>query len=750
MTIQISPAAGSDRHVGSPRRRVDGPAKVTGLAKYAGEFSAEGLVHGYVVTSTIARGKITGIDTAKAEAVPGVVKVLTHENRPDMSEDAESYQDMVGPPGVPFRPLFDANILFSGQPVAVVLAEDFETARYAASLVRVTYQAETPKTDIDALLGDAYVPPVKRDGIKPPPEPWGDADGAFDKAPIKVREQYRLANEHHNPMEPHATTVVVEPGGSFTVYDKVQGVSNTHQYLTGAFGLKPEQVRVMNPYLGGGFGSGLRPQFQAFLAMLAARDLDRSVRIVLTREQMWSFTYRAEAVQTVSLGAGQDGGLQALRHDAVHGTSVYEDYQESIVNWSGNLYACDNVKLTYKLAKIDTATPGDMRAPGAVSGLFAIESAIDELAQATGKDPIEIRLINYTDRDPVEDKPFGSKALKSCFEQGAARFGWSKRNPEPRSMRDGRELVGWGMASGIWEALMMPSKCRAVLTSDGKLELGNSTGDIGTGTYTILTQIGADALGLPMEDVTTKLGDTALAEAPVAGGSWTAASSGTAAMKACREIAEQVFRLARAMDNSPLANADFERVVFTGGRIALADDPSRSVAITEAMKASGQDRIEVTGEAGPDSDFAKEFECFTHQAVFVEVKVDEELGQVRVTRVVSAIAAGKILNPRTARSQIIGATVMGIGSALHEESMLDHRLGRFMNRNLAEYHVPAHADIHDLDVIFVEEEDKANPLGVKGVGEIGIVGTAAAIANAVHHATGKRVRDMPITIDKLL
>ncbi len=327
-------------------------------------------------------------------------------------------------------------------------------------------------------------------------------------------------------------------------------------------------------------------------------------------------------------------------------------------------------------------------------------------------------MINYTDREPIEDKPFGSKALKSCFEQGAARFGWAQRSPEPRSMRDGRELVGGGVASGIWEALMMPSKVRAVLTADGKLELGNATGDIGTGTYTILTQIGADTLGLPMEDVTTKLGDTSLAEAPVAGGSWTAASSGTAAMKACREIASQVFVLARRMDNSPLANADFDRVVFTNGRIALADDPSRSVAIIDAMKAGGHDRIEVTGEAGPDSDFAKEFECFTHQAVFVEVKVDEELGQVRVTRVVSAIAAGKILNPKTARSQIIGATVMGIGSALHEESMLDHTLGRWMNRNLGEYHVPANADIHDLDVIFVDEEDKANPLGVKGVGEM--------------------------------
>ncbi|MDP4022037.1 xanthine dehydrogenase family protein molybdopterin-binding subunit [Methylobacterium sp. NEAU 140] len=750
MTKQISPAAGLDRHVGSARSRVDGPAKVTGLAKYAGEFAAPDLVHGYIVTSTIARGRITAIDSSAAEAVPGVIKVLTHENREKTAEKAKAYADMVAPPGTPLRPLHDANVLFSGQPVALVLAEDFETARHAAALVRVRYAAEAPETDLAALLPKAYDPPVKRDGIKPPPKAWGDADTAFGAAPIRVEREYRIADEHHNPMEPHASTVVVEPDGTYTVYDKIQGVANSLMYLQGAFGLKDDEVRVLNPYFGGGFGGGLRPQFQLFLAMLAARDLKRSVRVTLARDQMWSFTYRPGYIQTVTLGADEGGALQALKHHVVHGTSRYEDYQENGVNWSGVLYGCDNVTLSYNLVQRDTATPGDMRAPGAVSGMFGLESAMDELAYATGQDPIALRLVNYTDRDPVEDKPFGSKALKACFAQGAERFGWSRRDPKPRSMRDGRELVGWGVATGIWEALMMPSSVRAVLTSDGKLELGNSTGDLGTGTYTILTQIGADALGLPMEDVTTKLGDTKLAEAPVAGGSWTAASSGTAAMKACRNIASQVFVLARGMENSPLANVDFERVVFTGGRIAVAGEPERGVSITEAMRAGGFDRIEATEKAGPDTDFAKQYECYTHSAIFAEVKVDEELGQVRVTRVVSAIAAGKILNPKTARSQIVGATVMGIGSALHEESMLDHRLGRYMNRNFGEYHVPAHADIHDLDVIFVEEEDKANPLGVKGVGEIGIVGTAAAIANAVFHATGKRVRELPITVDKLL
>lgn len=750
MTATYS-STGTDRFVGQPLSRIDGPAKVTGLAKYAGEFAAPDLAHGYVVSSSIAKGRILAIDAAAAEAVPGVIKVITHENRPRTAFLDYNYRDAVAPPGSPFRALYDDAIKFSGQPVALVVAEDFETARYAASLVHVTYEAEAPATELADLRDLAYVPPKKRDGIKPPPEPWGDADAAYEAAPVKLSQDYRLAIEHHNPMEPHASTVVAEGGGKYTVYDKIQGVSNTHAYLVSVFGLGKDDVRVMNPYLGGGFGSGLRPQYQLYLAMLAARDLERSVRVVLTRDQMWSFTHRPDALQTVSLGADRDGSLQALRHDVIQQTSRYEDYQEAVPNWSGLLYNCDNVALTYQLAQMDTATPGDMRAPGAVTGVFALEIAMDELAVATGTDPVALRLKNYAETDRTTGgKPFGSKELKTCFSQGAERFGWARRSPEPRSMRDGRELVGWGMASGVWEAMMMQSSARAVLTADGRLEVGNSTGDIGTGTYTILTQIAADTLGLRPDDVTVKLGDTRLAEAPVAGGSWTAASSGTAVMKACRTIAEKAFHMARAMEGSPLANVDVERAVFADGRISVADDPGRSVSLAEALRAGGVDSIEATESAAPDKDHAKEFESYTHSAVFAEVKVDEELGQIRVTRVVSAIAAGKVLNPKTARSQIMGGVVMGIGSALHEESMLDHRLGRFMNRNLGEYHVPANADVQNIEVIFVDEEDKANPLGVKGLGEIGIVGTAAAIANAVFHATGKRIRHLPITVDKVL
>ncbi|MCJ2019254.1 xanthine dehydrogenase family protein molybdopterin-binding subunit [Methylobacterium sp. E-065] len=755
MTDTASPqtfsSTGRDTFVGTPRSRIDGPAKVTGLAKYAGEFAAPGLAYGYVVSSAIAKGRIMSIDATKAEAVPGVLKVLTHENRPRTAWRDKNFQDQVAPPGSPFRALYDDLIAFSGQPVALVVAEDFETARYAASLVHVTYAAQEPGTDLGDLRGTAYDPPGKRQGIKPPPKPWGDADAAFDSAPVRVQGAYSLADEHHNPMEPHASTVVVEQDGTYTVYDKIQGVSNSHQYLTNVFGLKPDQVRVLNPYLGGGFGSGLRPQYQLFLAMLAAQELKRSVRVTLTRDQMWSFTYRSEALQTIALGAEPDGTLTALRHDAVQGTSQYEDYQEVVVNWSGVLYKCDNVALGYRLVKLDTPTPGDMRAPGAVTGVFAIETAMDELAYATGMDPIALRLKNYAESDATaEGKPFGSKELRRCFALGAERFGWAKRKPEPRTTREGRELVGWGVATGIWESMMMQSSAIATLTPDGRLTVGNSTGDIGTGTYTILTQIAADTLGLSMESVTTKLGDTRLPEAPVAGGSWTAASSGTAVMKACRKVGEQVFKLARAMENSPLANVDFDRAVFADGRISVAGDPGRSVALVEVLQAAGVDKVEAVEEAGPDKDFNQAYEAYTHSAIFAEVKVDEELGQVRVTRIVSAIAAGKILNPKTARSQILGGVVMGIGSALEEESMLDHRIGRFMNHNLGEYHVPVNADIYDIDVIFVDEEDKANPLGVKGLGEIGIVGTAAAITNAVFHATGKRVRHLPITVDKLL
>ncbi|HEX2943717.1 MAG TPA: xanthine dehydrogenase family protein molybdopterin-binding subunit, partial [Rhodopila sp.] len=690
------------------------------------------------------------IDTSAATAVPGVVTVYTHENRPKVHASDEDYQDEVSPPGQPFRPLFNDRILFSGQPVALVLAEDFDTARFAASLVQVSEEPEAYSTDLRTARDQAFVPKEKRSGISPPPEPRGEADSAFGAAAVTVRNEYHLSCLHHNPMEPHATTVVWNGDGSITVYDKIQGVQNTQAYLSAVFGLKAENVHVLSPFVGGAFGSGLRPQYQAFLATMAALALRQSVRVELTRDQMFTLGFRPETINTVALGADHDGTLRSIRHDAIARTSRFEDYQEVVVNWSGLLYHCDNVHLDYRLVRLDTYTPLDMRAPGAPIGVFAIESAMDELAYALKMDPLALRLKNFAEIDENEGKPFTSRELHAAALAGAERFGWAKRSQEPRSMREGHELIGWGMAAGIWEALMTPHTVRATLNAEGKLEIACASADIGTGTYTILTQIAADALGVAMEDIATKLGDSSLPSAPVEGGSWTAASAGSSVHLACRTLRERLLMHARRMPNSPLANADLAHVVFRNGHIALRNDPSHSIAIGDVLRSAELARIEVEEAAEPDAETKKRFSQYTHAVVFVEVRVDEQLGVARLTRIVHAVAAGKIINPQTARSQVIGGTVFGIGMALEEESMLDHRLGRFMNHNLAEYHIPVNADVPDIEVIFVEEhDDKANPLGVKGVGEIGAIGTPAAIANAIYHATGRRIRDLPITIDKL-
>lgn len=741
----------NDPHIGSPRNRVDGPAKVTGAATYVAEFAASDLGYGYIVESAIARGRIQAIDVSAAEAAPGVIKVFTHENRPQTAWFTYKYRDQVGPPGSPFRPLYSEEIQFSGQPIALVVATSFEAARDAAALVAVSYERQPHLTDLSIARNESYDPPKRRMGIAPPPDPRGDAVKAFSEAPFRVSAEYLIAPEHHNPMELHATTVVWEGGGKITVHDKTQGVQNSQAYVASVFGLSRDDVRVIAPYVGGGFGSGLRPQHQLFLAVMAALALERSVRVELTRQQMFSHVHRPETINAVALAADADGKLVSIQHHAVAATSQYEDHQENVVNWSGMLYRTPNVDLGYQLAKLDISSPGDMRAPGAPLGLFALESAMDELAIAAKIDPIELRLRNYTDHDENDGKAFTSKELRACYREGAARFGWSKRTAQTGSMRDGRELIGWGMASGVWEAGMMKTAARAILTADGRLELACATSDIGTGTYTILAQIGAETLGLEMEQVTVKLADSTLPASPVQGGSWTAASAGSAVMAACQDLQEQLFKLARKIDGSPLAGASVDNIAFANGRILLRTNPAKSVSLAEALAASGETRLEAEKSASPGLIGSMRYAAYTHSAVFAEVRIDEQLGQIRVTRVVNAVAAGRILNPKTARSQIIGGVVWGIGMALHEETLTDHRLGRIVNHSLAEYHVPANADIYDIDVLFVEEhDDKASPIGVKGLGEIGIVGTAAAIANAIHHATGKRLRSLPMTVDKLL
>jgi xanthine dehydrogenase YagR molybdenum-binding subunit len=732
-------------YIGKRVSRVDGRAKVTGAAKYAAEHGVPDLAHGYVVGSAIARGKIVSIDASAALALPGVLQVFTHENAPRLARSDKSYRDEVSPPGSPFRPLHDAEIKFSGQPIALVVADSLELARYAASLVRIEYRRGSHATELEPRRRGTHAP-----GEFLPPAPRGNANKAFARAAVQIEAEYRVPVEHHNPMEPFATTVVRDEDGRLTVYDKTQGARNVHGYLCNIFRCGRDELRVVSPFVGGAFGSGLRPQYQVFLAVLAARQLKRSVRVTLTRQQMFTLGHRPMTWQRVALGAGTDGALEAVIHEAVAETSRYEDFSEAVVDWSGLLYRCENVRLDHRLAPLDLCTPLDMRAPGAAWGVYALECAMDELAVKLGVDPIELRLRNYADRDQNKDKPFSSKELRACYREGAARFGWARRSPEPGSMREGDTLVGWGMASGVWEASQRPASARAVLTADGRLTVSSATADIGTGTYTIMTQIAADVLGLPLDRVTFKLGDSALPDAPVEGGSFTASSVGSAVLAVCHKLRARLLQLARKVDGSPLAGAGPGDVTFADQAIRSRADPSRSVSFADALRRGGLDALEeeAPAERPPNQ---KRYARYTHSAVFAEVKIDAELGTLRVTRVVTAAAVGRVLNPKTAESQILGGIVWGIGMALEEESVIDQAFGRFMNHDLAGYHVPVNADVHSLEVIFVEERDEiVNVLGAKGLGEIGIVGVAAAVANAVFHATGRRVRDLPITLDKLL
>ncbi|GLO02098.1 aldehyde oxidase [Pseudomonas putida] len=725
--------------VGTPLDRVDGVAKVTGQARYAGEYPEAGLLHGSVVSSTIARGRVLKIDSALATRVPGVIAVLDHRHRPHISGYDDDYSDADSAEGSPFRPLFNDRVLYSGQPLALVVADTLQLARYAGSLINIEYEEEAHQTDLGAS-------PPSHEAPAETPAPRGDFVAHFAGAPLQVDATYLTANEHHNPMEPHASTVLYKMDGTLEIHDKTQGTQNCQDYLHKVFGLPKADIRVRAAFVGGAFGSGLRPQYQLPLAVMAALHLQRSVRVTLTRQQMFTFGYRPRTEQRLRLGADAHGRLLAIAHDALGQTSRFEDFTEHLVEWSGMLYQCDNVALSYRLAPLDVYTPLDMRAPGAASGMIALECAMDELACAAQIDPLELRRRNFAANNANEGKPYSSKELLACYQQGADRFGWANRNPQPRSMRNGHQLVGWGMAGGVWEAMQMKASAKARINAQGQLTVSSATTDIGTGTYTVMTQIAADAAGVRVQDITFVLGDSSLPTAPLQGGSFTVSSVGSAVRQACLVLRSKVLEHAR--NTYPeLANTPTEQIVFADGYLYAG---SLRLALGDIVASAAGAGFEVQIDAEPGAR-RQLFSTATHSAVFVEVHVDEDLGTIRVTRVVSAVAAGRVVNPKTATSQILGGVVWGVGMALHEEALTDHRLGRIVNHDLAQYHIPVNADIGDIEVIFVEENDDiVNELGSKGVGEIGVVGVAAAVANAVYHATGKRVRALPITLDKVL
>lgn len=708
------------QYIGQPISRVDGRQKVTGAAVYAAEHEVPGLAHGVIVRSTVASGRIAAIDSGAAARAPGVVAVLTHRNAPRLVYRA--HKGMIDPEvGERLHVLQDDRVSHQGQPVALVIANTLEEAVHAANLVRVTYAPEAAAIDVTQV---EPVPPTEQKTDQGESQSSvtrrGDPEGALASADVQVDQTYVIPRENHNPIELHAT-IAAWDGDRLSLWDKSQWVDNVADELGAVFGIPAENVRVVSPFVGGAFGSGLRAWPHVTLTALGARVTKRPVKVMLSRREMYYGTgFRPHTVQRVALGASREGRLTAIVHDGFQETSLYEEYTEALLNPSRFLHSCPNVHTRYRIARLNVHTPTWMRAPGEASGIFALECAMDELAVALHLDPVELRLRNEPEQDEFKKLPFSSRSTRECYRAAAERFGWSRRSPEPRSMRDGRWLVGWGMASATYPAFREPASARARLLPDGTAEVASAASDMGPGTWTSMTQVAAEALGLPMERVKFTLGDSRLPRTPPHGGSMTMASVGSAVQAACHQAREEA--LARG-----------------GG-----DD------LAAAMRRLGQP-VEATANVGPGEE-TKRFSLHGFGAVFVEVAVDPDLGETRVRRIVGAYGVGRIVNPKTSRSQCIGGMIGGIGMALLEHSAVDARNGRVPNANFAEYAVPVHADCPPvLDVVFVEEHDPhVNPLGVKGVGEIAIVGVAPAIANAVFHATGRRIRELPITPDKLL
>lgn len=738
---------------GNSINRLEGREKVTGAARYAAEYKLPDLLFGYVVNSTITKGKITGIHLDAAKAVEGVVEIFTHKNRPSLAWFDLQYADMDAPPGTVFKPLHDKEIKYNNQPIGLVVANDFETARYAASLVKFDYEEDDFDTVLPSNLDKAHTP---KKGLAtlmkpPPPKPVGDFEKAFASAPVQITSEYWHSAEHHNPMELFGSTVLYENKGKLTIYNKTQGTINDQLFVANVFGLHYKDVMVLAPYVGGGFGSGLRPQYQLFLAVMAALELKRNVRVTLDRKQMFSFGHRPQTYQKLRFSADTDGSVIAMNHAAIGETSSYEDYSENVVEWSHKLYPAKNTLFEYQLASLDLPTPLDMRAPGGATGIHAVECMLDELAYKLKMDPLELRLKNYSEKDPSAEKPYTSKELKQCYQKAAEVFGWKHRNPAPGSMKKGNRLVGYGMATGIWDAFQFPARVKAELTKQGHLMLNNATTDIGTGTLTVMTQIAADEIGLPIDAITFSYGDSKQPFSMFQGGSGGTASTGVGVVVTLQKLKKKLLKKAQSMNNSPFKKADIKDVNFKNSRLVLKDNPDTYISFKAIIEANDGKSIKTTKLAGPDILKLRKYSKASHSATFVEVEIDEELKTITLTRAVTAVAAGKIINPKTAKSQILGSMIWGMSKALQEETLVDGTLGKYMNQNLAEYHIPVHADIQDLQVIFAEEKDEViNALGIKGVGEIGIVAMPAAIANAIYHATGKRLRNLPMHFDQLL
>ena len=741
--------AGSATHlrhgssIGQPLTRRDGLLKVTGQARYAADNHPPGMLHAALAVSSIARGRVTGLDVEAARAHPGVVAVMTPANRPALALHPD---DKASPFVFRMDLLQDDTVRYAGQPIAVVIGETLEAATEGAALLAPRYAAEPARTGLDE--GEVFIPPMV--GIGAPSEVrHGDVEAGLAAAAARIEAVYETPAQYHNAMEPHAIVAAWE-GDRLSIDTPSQGLTWARDRIAGLFGIAVEDIEIRSPFLGGGFGSKGLIAGPQVLGILAARLVGRPVKLVLRREQMYGpVGHRAPTRQTLRLGADAAGGLTAIQHHVRTASSSFDDFFEPAGGVTHTLYASPAIVTTSDAVRLDTGTPMFMRAPGEASGSIALEGAIDEMAAACGMDPLEFRLRNYAEVEPTTGKPFSSKALRECYAQGAARFGWAGRPLAPRQMRDADGLlVGWGVGTATFPALMFQGQARAVLRADGSGVVEIGAQDMGQGAWTALAQIAADSLGLGIDQVEFRAGHSGLPDAGIAGGSAHTATAGMAIHGAGADAIARLAELAMADGRSSLFGAGNAGVVAREGRLLRRDDESRGETYAEILARAGLGEIEGRGTGAMDPAAQEHYAMHAHGAVFAEVKVDPELGQIRATRLVGAFAAGRIINPRMVQSQYYGGMIWGVSFALHEAAVVDPRSGRVMNANLGEYHVPVNADLPSLEAILVEEVDPhVNALGIKGVGEIGVTGSAGAVANAVWHATGVRVRRFPIAVE---
>jgi xanthine dehydrogenase YagR molybdenum-binding subunit len=732
--------------IGAPINRTDAWAKVSGAARYTAEHQVEGLTHAVLVTSTIPSGRVLRIDDSAAREVPGLLLVMTPQNA--MRLPQETKDGKLQPPiGRRLTLLQEDDVYYNNQPIAVVVADTYEHAREAAARLRIEYERKDAVLDFEQAKQSLH-PPEKVLSEDTDTERGNLHDGLLASS-VRVDATYTTPTENHNPLETHAT-IAEWNGDKLTIHESTQYMKGVQRIIASIFGIPPENVNAICPYTGGGFGSKGSLWSHAPLTAMAAKMLKRPVKLSLDRNQMFGpVGQRPITEQRLRLGAMDDGRLMASSHDTIAWTSTIEDWIEPCGIVTRMMYESPNQETSHRLARMNLGTPTFMRAPGEATGTFALESAMDELAYELNMDPLALRLKNYTERDPGKNLPWSSKSLRQCYEIGAERFGWKDRNPQPRSMKQGNKLVGWGMATATYPTNRSAGECSATLRLDGIALFRSATQDLGTGTYTVMTQVAADAIGLPVQQVRFELGDSQMPEAPVSGGSTTVASVGPAVQAAGHALRLKLAGIALAHRDSPLFGATADRIGVENGELYLLDEPSRREAMRDIVARHGEP-VEVTAKAEP-GDEKKKYSMHSFGAVFVEVTVDEDLGEIRVPRVVGVYGVGKLMNEKTGYSQLMGGIVWGISLALFEETVIDKRNGRAVNGNLAEYHVPTNADIQGIDVQIVDEDDPhVNPLGAKGIGEIGITGVGAAIANAVYHATGRRVRDLPITLDKVM